>query len=100
MIEIRETESYAVWFSRLRDERAKARINARIFRLSNGNLGDIKAVGDGVAELRIDYGPGYRVYFIRFEQVIVLLLCGGDKSSQVADIVKAKKLAETARKTR
>jgi putative addiction module killer protein len=65
MIEVRQTETYAGWFKRLRDENAKARINVRIRRLSLGNLGDVKAVGDGVRELRIDYGPGYRVYFVQ-----------------------------------
>lgn len=92
-MEIRETKIYATWFARLKDERAKARINARIYRLSLGNPGDVKPVGSGVSEMRIDYGPGYRVYFISRGQVLTILLCGGDKSSQVADIASAKMLA-------
>lgn len=93
MIEIRETTNYSNWFARLRDERAKARINTRLRRLSLGNAGDVKPVGSGISELRIDYGPGYRVYFIRQGQVIVILLCGGDKSTQKVDITAAKMLA-------
>ena len=93
MVEIRETTHYANWFARLRDERAKARINMRIRRLSLGNAGDVKPVGGGISELRIDYGPGYRVYFIRLGQVVVILLCGGDKSTQQQDITAAKTLA-------
>lgn len=92
-MEIRETKIYAAWFARLRDERAKARINARIYRLSLGNPGDVKPVGAGVSEMRIDYGPGYRVYFIRRGQTLAILLCGGDKSSQAADIASAKTIA-------
>jgi putative addiction module killer protein len=92
-MEIRETKIYATWFARLKDERAKARINARILRLSLGNPGDVKPVGAGVSEMRIDYGPGYRVYFIGRGQALVILLCGGDKSSQSADIASAKALA-------
>ena len=93
MVEIQETEIYSTWFSRLRDERAKARINARIYRLSLGNPGDVKPVGSGISEMRIDYGPGYRIYFIRRGQTLTILLCGGDKSSQTEDIASAKKLA-------
>ncbi|TWF56879.1 type II toxin-antitoxin system RelE/ParE family toxin [Neorhizobium alkalisoli] len=93
MFEILETKIYATWFSRLRDERAKARINARIYRLSRGNAGDVKPVGAGISEMRIDYGPGYRLYFIRRGKTVILLLCGGDKSSQSADITLAKALA-------
>jgi putative addiction module killer protein len=92
-MEIRETKIYATWFARLKDKRAKARINARILRLSLGNPGDVKPVGAGVSEMRIDYGPGYRVYFIGRGQALVILLCGGDKSSQSADIASAKALA-------
>lgn len=92
-MEIRETKIYAAWFSRLKDERAKARINARIYRLALGNPGDVKPVGSGVSEMRIDYGPGYRVNFIRRGPVLTILLCGGDKSSKVADVVSAKALA-------
>ncbi|MGO4437800.1 type II toxin-antitoxin system RelE/ParE family toxin [Rhizobium sp. RAF56] len=93
MIEIRETDIYAKRFFRLKDERAKARINARIYRLSMGNPGDVKPVGEGVSELRIDCGPGYRVYFIKRGNILVILLCGGDKSTQSSDIAAAKTLA-------
>ena len=93
MIEIRETETYSRWFERLRDRQAKARINIRIRRLSMGNPGEVKAVGEGVSELKLTYGPGYRVYFIQVDQEFVVLLAGGDKSSQSDDIAMAKKLA-------
>ena len=92
VIAIRKTDDYERWFSRLRDERAKARINIRIRRLSLGNPGDVKPVGGGVSELRIDVGKGYRVYFIqRGDQAI--LLTGGDKATQSRDIEKAKRMA-------
>jgi putative addiction module killer protein len=94
MIEILETRIYAAWFAKVRDERAKARINARIYRLSLGNPGDVKPVGSGVSEMRIDYGPGYRVYFVQRGKRLVILLCGGEKSSQATDIASAKTLAE------
>lgn len=97
MIEIRETETYAEWFSRLKDERAKARINARLYRLSLGNPGDVKPVGEGVSELRIDYGPGYRVYFVRHGKAVVILLCGGDKATQSGDITTARQMAKDAK---
>lgn len=93
MIEIRETKIYSTWFSRLRDERAKARINMRIYRLSLGNPGDVKPVGSGISEMRIDYGPGYRLYFVKRGQKLIILLCGGDKSSQTENIASAKALA-------
>ncbi len=93
MIEIRETKTYSRWFERLRDRQAKARINIRIRRLSMGNPGEVKAVGEGVSELKLTYGPGYRVYFIQVGQEFVVLLAGGDKSSQSDDIELAKKLA-------
>jgi putative addiction module killer protein len=93
MIEIRETEVYALWFSSLRDRRAKARIDTRIRRLSLGNPGDIKPVGTGVSELRIDYGPGYRIYFIQCGSALIVLLAGGDKSTQQQDITQAIELA-------
>ena len=93
MIEIRQTETYAEWFSSLRDRQAKARIDIRIRRLSLGNPGDVKAVGEGVAELRIDYGPGYRVYFVQHGQTVVILLAGGDKRTQNRDIKAALELA-------
>ena len=93
MIEIRQTETYAKWFSSLRDRHAKARIDIRIRRLSLGNPGDVKAVGEGVSELRIDYGPGYRVYFVQRGQTVVILLAGGDKRTQDRDIKTALELA-------
>ena len=96
MIEIRQTKTYAEWFSSLRDRQAKARIDIRIRRLSLGNPGDVKAVGEGVAELRIDYGPGYRVYFVQHGQTVVILLAGGDKRTQDRDIKTALELARIA----
>ncbi|MGO4525388.1 type II toxin-antitoxin system RelE/ParE family toxin [Microvirga sp. 2MCAF35] len=93
MIEVRQTAEYAKWFDSLRDIKARAKINVRIRRLSLGNPGDVKPVGEGVSEMRVDYGPGYRIYFVQLGQVVVLLLCGGDKSSQSRDIEKAKALA-------
>jgi putative addiction module killer protein len=93
MLEIRETPAYAKWFSALRDRTAKARIDIRIRRLSLGNLGDVRPVGDGVSELRIHYGPGYRIYLTKQEDSVVILLADGDKSSQDQDIRLAKDLA-------
>jgi len=95
MIEIRQTAEYESWFEKLRDLQAKARILARIRRLSLGNLGDVKPVGEGVSELRITYGPGYRVYVKQQGDVLVILLVGGDKSSQKRDIERAKELARS-----
>lgn len=93
MIEIRQTEIYAKWFIGLRDRQAKARIDVRIRRLSLGNPGDVKPIGEGVSELRIDYGPGYRIYFVQKGQTFVVLLAGGDKSTQDRDIRMALDLA-------
>ena len=93
-MEIRKTEIFVDWLDNLRDNRAKARIIARIDRMEMGNFGDVRPVGDGVNELRIHYGTGYRVYFARRGPVVVILLCGGDKKTQRADIAKAKKLAD------
>ena len=93
MPEIRQTEQYAQWFDSLRDRQAKARINIRIRRLSLGNPGDARAVGQGVSELRIDYGPGYQVYFKRRGELVVILLAGGDKRTQERDIKLAIELA-------
>ncbi|WP_172135059.1 type II toxin-antitoxin system RelE/ParE family toxin [Adlercreutzia sp. ZJ473] len=93
MISIRQTDEFAKWLKRLKDVDARARINVRLKRISlTGNLGDTKPVGDGVHELRIDYGPGYRVYYSQHGREILLLLIGGDKSSQEKDIEKAKRL--------
>jgi len=92
-IEVHQTTTYARWFARLRDERAKARIMARVRRLALGNIGDARSVGAGVSELRIDYGPGYRIYFAWHGAALVLLLTGGDKSRQWVDIAKARELA-------
>jgi putative addiction module killer protein len=89
---IKETDIFKDWVRNLKDHIARAVINARIRRLSIGNRGDAKYVGDGVSELRIDYGPGYRVYYSQANQEIIILLCGGDKSSQSKDIERAKQL--------
>lgn len=94
MIEVRQTVGFVRWFATLRDIRARARIQVRIDRLTLGHVGDAKPVGRGVSELRIDYGPGYRVYFTRRGEMIVILLCGGDKSSQERDIKAALALAQ------
>ena len=94
MIEVRQTETFAAWFARLRDREARARITVRIRRLSLGNPGDVKPVGSGVSELRIDYGLGYRVYFVRRADKLVVLLCGGDKRRQARDIAQAMTLAQ------
>ena len=93
IIEVRETETFSLWLSKLRNQSAKARIASRIRRLAFGNPGEVEPVGEGVGELRIHYGSGYRVYFIQRGTVAVVLLCGGDKSSQKLDISKAKSLA-------
>ncbi len=93
MIEVRQTDKYAQWFEALQDRQAKARIDVRIRRLSLGNPGDVRPVGEGVSELRIDYGPGYRVYFTRRGSEIVILLAGGDKRTQERDIEAAKELS-------
>ena len=93
MLEVQETATYAAWFTSLRDRTARARIDIRIRRLSLGNAGDVKPVGEGVSELRVDYGPGYRVYFVQKADVFVVLLAGGDKSSQERDIRQSKALA-------
>ena len=93
MLEVRRTETYARWLDSLRDVRARARVLVRVERLIAGNPGDVTPVGEGVSELRIDYGPGYRVYFKRQGQTVVVLLAGGDKRTQAADIETALRLA-------
>jgi putative addiction module killer protein len=94
MIEVRRTADFDTWLRDLRDRAARARILVRIDRLALGNAGDVKPVGEGVSELRIAYGPGYRVYFVRHGAIVVVLLCGGDKSSQSHDIARAIALAK------
>lgn len=93
-MEVRQTEHYSKWFEKLKDRNARMRIDIRIRRLSLGNPGDVKLLEGGISELRIDYGPGYRVYFTRRGNQLIILLAGGDKTTQNNDIQKAKKLAE------
>jgi putative addiction module killer protein len=93
MIEVRKTEDFARWLDELPDLRARARVQVRIERLVAGLAGDAKPVGEGVSELRIHYGPGYRVYFTRHGKAVVILLAGGDKRTQSRDIMKALRLA-------
>ena len=93
MIEVRQTEDFARWLRSLRDAKAAAKIAQRIVRVASGLLGDVKPVGEGVSELRINFGPGYRLYFVRRGDVLIVLLCGGDKSTQARDIKRAKELA-------
>lgn len=94
MVEVRQTDVFTDWFAGLRDREARARITARIRRLSLGNPGDVKPVGSGVSEMRIDYGPGYRVYFVGRGDTVVVLLCGGDKRHQDRDIARALEMAQ------
>jgi putative addiction module killer protein len=93
MIEIRKTDAFAEWLDGLQDIKARARVQARIERLAAGNPGDVEPVGEGVSELRINYGPGYRVYFKQRGRNLVILLVGGDKSSQAKDIKTALRIA-------
>ena len=93
MFELRKTETYVKWLDSLRDGHARARILVRIERLAAGNHGNVKPVGEGVSELRIDYGPGYRVYYKKHGQTVIVLLVGGDKSTQPNDIKTALRLA-------
>jgi putative addiction module killer protein len=94
VFEVRQTEAFAKWRAELKDIVARRRIGARLDRLSFGNFGDTKPVGEGVMELRLDFGPGYRIYFIQHGQRIVVLLCGGDKASQRRDVERAKTMAK------
>lgn len=93
MIEIQSSPEFDQWIDTLRDRRAAAKVFGRIERLQDGNPGDVKSVGDGILEMRINYGPGYRVYYTRKGSVIILLLCGGDKSTQAKDIRRAVEIA-------
>jgi putative addiction module killer protein len=95
MIEVRQTERFSEWLDRLKDANAVARIAVRIRRMEMGNPGDSKSVGRNVREMRIDYGPGYRIYYVQRGAQVVILLCGGDKRTQQQDIEQAQKLAET-----
>ncbi len=94
MLTIIESSTFKTWFAALRDRSARARIAVRIRRLGIGNPGDARPVGNGISELRIDYGPGYRVYFLRRGALLAILLCGGDKSTQEDDIARAKRIAQ------
>ena len=94
MLEVLQSATFESWFKGLRDIQARARITARIRRLALGNPGDVKPVGAGVSEMRIDYGPGYRVYYLQRGDVIAVLLCGGDKRTQQADIRRALEIAK------
>ena len=93
MIEFKQTETFRKWRIRIKDERIRALIASRLDRLAFGNPGDVKPVGGGISELRIDHGPGYRVYFMKRGNTIIILLCGGDKNTQTKDIQTAKRLA-------
>ena len=93
MIEIIKSATFDRWLRQLRDPQAKARIEMRIRRLGLGNAGDVKPIGEGLSEMRIDYGPGYRVYYMQHGAVLIVVLCGGDKRTQQKDIIKARLLA-------
>ena len=93
MIEIRETITFSRWLESLRDKHARTRIQARILRLKAGNPGDVKSVGEGVSEMRIDHGPGYRVYFVGQGSQLIILLAGGAKNTQTRDIKTALEMA-------
>ena len=94
MYQLRETDAFARWLKRLRDKRAKARIIARLESARLGNLGDCKPVGSGIREMRIHFGPGYRLYFVKRGKLVLLLLCGGSKSTQDWNMIRAKKLLD------
>lgn len=93
MLQLKQTATYMKWERKLSDQTAKALIAARLLRLANGLAGDVSAIGEGLSELRIHYGPGYRIYFQKRGSVIIVLLCGGDKSTQNKDIARAKQIA-------
>jgi putative addiction module killer protein len=93
MLELIKSATFDSWLSSLRDPKAAARIQVRLDRLSMGNFGDVKPVGNGISEMRIDYGPGYRVYLMQRGRLLIVLLCGGDKSTQSKDIQQAKAIA-------
>jgi putative addiction module killer protein len=95
-MQIVQSDVFTAWLDNVKDERAAARIVTRIRRMEIGNAGDVRSIGDGVSEIRIDYGPGYRVYFARRGRTLVILLCGGDKKSQRKDIALAKRMAKEA----
>src|SRR5688572_24583076 len=92
MVDVRETDEFSEWLGTLRDKRGKAKVLVRIARLASGNSGDVAPIGDGISELRINFGPGYRIYYIQRSTKYILLLAGGDKSSQAKDIALAKRL--------
>jgi putative addiction module killer protein len=93
MFEVQKTDEFDNWLSGLADQKAKAKIVSRIERLGFGNPGDVKPVGEGLSEIRVPYGPGYRIYYKQTDKTVVLLLCGGDKSTQAKDIKRAKEIA-------
>ncbi len=94
MIEIIQSTTFSTWLSSLRDRQARARIHVRLDRMRNGNFGDVKPIGEGLSEARIHYGNGYRLYFFKRKEELVVLLCGGDKSTQDRDIAQAKRIAQ------
>lgn len=94
MMEVVQTEGFETWLEGLRDRKARMAIAKRILRVQSGLLGDVEPVGDGISEMRIHYGPGYRLYFTKRQGVLIILLCGGNKSSQIRDIARAKQLAK------
>ena len=96
---MQQSATFERWMRELRDRRAVARINARLLRIQAGQFGDVRPIGDGVLELRIHYGPGYRLYFVRQGATVVVLLCGGDKASERRDIEQTKRIAAERRKT-
>lgn len=98
MVEVVRSATFDRWLTKLKDRRAAARILVRLTRLAAGNAGDVRPVGGGLSELRIDYGPGYRVYYLQHERRLILLLCGGDKSTRAGDIATSHRIAEEWRR--